>query len=80
MTPEDDARILAKDPVFVTAFSDNHYDEAMKNLLPSFNQFFPNKVITVYNLGLTKDRLDIVSFKTASFLHSHGMTSAISAS
>lgn len=59
MTAHDDIRILQKMPVLVTAFSDNHFDEAKKNVLPSF-RLLSNDTIFVYDLGLNKTHLDEV--------------------
>lgn len=59
MTKADDVRILSKDPVFVTAFSDNHFDDAIKGVVKTFE--YLGAKFYVYDLGLNKKNLAAVS-------------------
>lgn len=45
-----DQQILKTKPIFVTAFSENHIEEATDNL-DVFNELFPKEQIIIYHLG-----------------------------
>ena len=61
MTKEDDSRILKKEPIFVTAFSDNHFDVAMGSVLGSFSKVYPSRKFIVYDLGLNERHIKQVN-------------------
>ena len=57
-------------PVFVTAFSSNHYAEAInRRLIKTFAIKFPGQKLTVINLGLTEFELSQVSSWLSTLIH-----------
>ncbi|VDK51673.1 unnamed protein product [Anisakis simplex] len=46
-------------PVFVTAFSSNHFDEG-KRLISAIRSVLPNQLILVYDLGLTTEQAEFI--------------------
>uniref|UniRef100_A0A915IXJ5 Uncharacterized protein n=1 Tax=Romanomermis culicivorax TaxID=13658 RepID=A0A915IXJ5_ROMCU len=65
----EEKRVLESAPIFVTAFSDNHFHEAM-NLMESIKTQYKEKIVVVYDIGLNNDSIQSVKTKFPNILHS----------
>lgn len=55
-------------PQAVTAFSSNHYHEH-STIVPSFFSNFPGQKVMVYDIGLTKQQVDLIKKNTTHYIY-----------